>query len=376
MKIPVYSPLIRPYTSSAVAELEAGWVSNHGPYIKKTEELLSKLASIPYCILMNNGTAATECLLLTIKFKYPNVKYICIPDRTFIAPWSAATRHFSKNSIFCLEVNNQTYNIEYNEKQFDQIPEGSCFLCVHNLGSIVNIPDIKRQRPDLVVIEDNCEGFMGSYEGQLTGAHEDTVASCISFFPNKTFTSGEGGAFFTHDKEIYDYIKTYHSHGMGSERYIHPIAGSNFRMTNIAAALLYEQLSDARNILSLKRQVVDNYYEMLKNISSIVSIIPTSNQTKSSNWMVALNFKKGSYNDFELYMKSYNIEVRPTFPSIVRHEFLNQVRFIKTEKKKNTDIAFSCFIPSGPGLKLKEQKVVVRAIEKYININDFEKVKI
>ena len=34
---------------------------------------------------MNNGTAATHCLFLALKYKYPKIKKIYIPNNVFIA---------------------------------------------------------------------------------------------------------------------------------------------------------------------------------------------------------------------------------------------------------------------------------------------------
>ena len=42
-----------------------------------------------------------------------------------------------------------------------------------------------------------------------------------AFYANKTLTTGEGGAFFTNDIDIYEYIKSIYSHGMTKQRYIH-----------------------------------------------------------------------------------------------------------------------------------------------------------
>ena len=64
--------------------------------------------------------------------------------------------------------------------------------------------------------------------------------------------------------QIYKYIKTYYSHGMSQERYIHNILGTNYRITNVQAALLYDQLNDIKHILELKSNIF-TYYNTLFN---------------------------------------------------------------------------------------------------------------
>ena len=60
-----------------------------------------------------------------------------------------------------------TWNISLDYK----INDGHSYICllVHNLGSPINVPLLKQQYPDLIFIEDNCEGFGGKYNRKWTG---------------------------------------------------------------------------------------------------------------------------------------------------------------------------------------------------------------
>ena len=62
-------------------------------------------------------------------------------------------------------------------------------VIVHNF--LCNIIPINKIRPDIIIVEDNCEGFMGKYGADFSGTK--TLWSII-FFPNKHITCGEGGA--------------------------------------------------------------------------------------------------------------------------------------------------------------------------------------
>ena len=63
---------------------------------------------------------------------------------------------------------------------------------IHNIGNILPIQKIKELRPDIIIVEDNCEGFMGKYNNVMSGT--ESLASSLSFFSNKHITCGEGGA--------------------------------------------------------------------------------------------------------------------------------------------------------------------------------------
>lgn len=63
--------------------LSTNWISNYGIFVKNSEEKLKHILNVKHCILMNNGTAATHCLLLAIKHKYPEIKKIYVPNNVF-----------------------------------------------------------------------------------------------------------------------------------------------------------------------------------------------------------------------------------------------------------------------------------------------------
>ena len=95
--IPIYKPFIKNYTTSAIKCINEEWISNHGIYVKLASDNLKNLLNIKYCILMNNGTAATHCLFLALKYKYPNISKIYVPNNVFIAVWNCGLMEYSKD---------------------------------------------------------------------------------------------------------------------------------------------------------------------------------------------------------------------------------------------------------------------------------------
>ena len=72
--IPIYTPDIENYISSAVKALQSGWVSSQGDFVLKTTEKLQEVLETPYVVLTNNGTSATHMLYRALKYKHPNLK--------------------------------------------------------------------------------------------------------------------------------------------------------------------------------------------------------------------------------------------------------------------------------------------------------------
>jgi perosamine synthetase len=366
--IPIYKPYLEKYKTSAIKAINSEWISNHGIYVDIATDKLKEILGIKYCILMNNGTSATHCLFKALKFKYPHISTIYIPNNVFIAPWNCALLEYDKTQLEVMKLDQDTLNINVEEIYIRSLASNSAVVIVHNVGNIINVPRLKRIRPDIIFIEDNCEGLFGKYENIYTGTSTASLCSAVSFYGNKTITTGEGGAFFTNDINVYKYIKTYFSHGMSDIRYIHNIHGTNYRMTNIQAAFLYDQLIDINTILSLKKNIIEKYNYFLNDLilSKDIIIPQTELNTEKSNWMFVICIPKVQYDYIEKFMNEKNIQVRPLFYDIYRHSHLQGVK-----KHDATELYVHNYtmLPTYPELTEEQQYYISSCVREMININ-------
>lgn len=363
--IPIYIPYIEKYTTSAKQAIDSLWISNYGINVQNAKEKLSKILDVNYCILMNNGTSATNALLIALKYKHPNISKLYVPNNVFIAPYNCALQHFEKSQLEVMKTNPETLNIDTSEDYIKTLTKDSAVLIVHNLGNVVNVPRLKRLRPDLIFIEDNCEGLFGKYEGIYTGASSSTLCSAVSFYANKTLTTGEGGAFLTNDLDVYKYINSVYSHGMTDERYIHDKIAYNYRMTNIQAGFLYDQLSDLDHILNKKNNVFKNYDVLFKDLFESQHIIQlvSENNTQKSNWMYCIIIPKLNYKKFEKYMEDHLIQIRPFFYDIRRHKHLQDIEVLYPECETNSN---GVMLPCYPELESNKQEYIANCIKNFI----------
>lgn len=363
--IPIYEPDIREYKKSMVESIDSGWISNYGKFIGMSSDKMVELFGNKYCILMNNGTSATRCVVKALKFKHPEIDTIYVPNNVFAAVWNCVVEEYDPASINIevMEINEKTLNIRTDESYLKSLKKNSAIFVVHNLGSIVNVPLIKRSRPDIVMIEDNCEGFLGKYEGVYTGTA--SLCSSVSFYANKNITTGEGGAFFTNDSDVFNYIKTYCNHGMSSVRYVHDQIGTNFRMTNVQAALLYEQLMHIDNIIAAKKSIFDRYTMILdKGIrEGKVALLSTDDNTEKSNWIFTIKINDAfSYENAENFFLQNQIQIRPVFYDFRKHG-------IYPHFKCDYDpvISNAIMLPSSPLITLEQQTRVIDVLYQYIS---------
>jgi perosamine synthetase len=369
--IRIYNPNIDNYKQSAQDAIDSGWISNQGKYVNIATEKLNETIGSKYSILMANGTCSTHCLFLALKYKHPDINKIYVPNNCYVAPWNVALNEYNIDQLEVMKMDKNTWNICTDEEYINSLDTNSAILIVHNLGNIVNVGRLKRIRPDIIFIEDNCEGIFGMCEEYYSGITPYSLCSSCSFYGNKIVTTGEGGAFFTQDEDVYNYVKSAFSQGMSQIRYLHNLHAYNYRMTNIQAGFLYDQLKDIDNIISNKKLVFSKYDKMLSLLLKInkIKLMEKENNTVNAPWIYGvkiLNNNKTVDETINFYAK-FNVDVRPFFYPINAHHHLSKII-------NNDDVSYELnreiiMIPSSPTITNDEQCVVIDTIYKFLFYN-------
>lgn len=310
--------------------IDDNWISFSGKYVDKCEKEIQKKLNIKHVLLTNNGTSATHCLIKGIKWKYPNCKKIYVPNNCFIAVYNSILYEYDDTMIEIIPTDINTWNLDMN--YIDILEENSALILVHNIGNIIPIQEIKKKRPDIILVEDNCEGFMGKYDKKFSGTQ--SLCSSISFFPNKHITSGEGGAFCTNDTELYNYIKKFCRQGVTEIRYKHDILGQNYRMSNLNAALLYSQLELLDEIILKKKKNFNLYKKLITNKN--IEFQKENNNTTHSSWMFGIRLKKKtSFIKNDKIFRENNVEIRQFFLDYKKHKHLKNIKQLNINEENN-----------------------------------------
>lgn len=370
--IPIYKPYLSKYKTSPIEAIHSEWISNHGKYIDLATNKLKEIINAKHVILMANGTVATHCLFMSLRYKHPNITKIYVPNNVYVAVYNCALMEYTVDNLEILKINKHTWNMEDDKEYLMSLAPNSAIVVVHNLGGIIDVDKIKQLRPDIVLIEDNCEGLFGKYNGKYTGTSDNILCSSVSFYGNKTITTGEGGAFITNDNDIYTYIKRVFSQGMSSKRFIHDIHAYNYRMTNIQAAFLYEQLNDINFILDLKKGIFDNYTSLLQNeiMNNKIYIQSVDSNCERANWMFSIYLTNNikSIDEINQYFIDNDIEIRPFFYPYDSHNHLKSIVSQPSDytisNKLNTNVIM---LPSYPELTLQQQEYIVSKIKLLVN---------
>ena len=311
--IPIYEPLLCEDDKKNVQIcLDTNWISSQGKFVTEFESLLSNLHGGFPCAVTSSCTTALHLALVALEVG-PDDEVIC-PDLTFIAPANMILLAGATPVLVDVEERSLCIDPEQLEKKIS--PRTKAIIVVHAFGHAANMLAIMKiaKKHNILVIEDVAESPGASMNGQLLGTFGDVA--CFSFFGNKIFTTGEGGACLSKQADLIEKIKMLRDHGMSKERrYYHPIVGYNYRMTNMQAALGCGQLSRFQEILQHRSRIEGWYRSRLSGYATL-TCRQHEKWSQSVFWLATITLsEKSGRDDLASHLQSCNIESRPmVFP--------------------------------------------------------------
>jgi dTDP-4-amino-4,6-dideoxygalactose transaminase len=209
------------------------------------EQEFAAFAGCRHAIAVANGTVALELALLALGIG-PGDEVI-VSSRTFIASASAIVVRGATPVVADIDADSQ--NLSAATVQPLLTPRTRAIIAVHLAGWPCDMdPLLELARAhDIKVIEDCAQAQGASYKGRPIGSLGDVAA--FSFCQDKIMTTGgEGGMLTTNDPEIWQKAWAYKDHGKdydtvfcgesgGAFRWLHHSFGTNWRMTEMQAAI-------------------------------------------------------------------------------------------------------------------------------------------
>lgn len=293
--------------------IRSSWISSTGPYIARFEKEFAELCGTQSCITVSNGTAALHLALLTLNVR-PGDEVI-VPSLTFIAT-ANAVRYVGAEPVF-VDVDPGTWCIDPEEIEQSITSRTKGVIAVHLYGHPADMDRINvvAKKYGLWVIEDAAEAVGASYKRRPTGCLASMAT--FSFYGNKVLTSGEGGAVTTSDPELESRARLLRGQGMDPQRrYYFPITGYNFRLTNVACAILCAQLERRNQMVNRRHAIYALYHKMLADISGI-RFQPIAPWATISPWLFCITVtpREFGFSRDELidHLSQNRIETRPFF---------------------------------------------------------------
>ncbi|MCK2035912.1 DegT/DnrJ/EryC1/StrS family aminotransferase [Microbacterium sp. SSW1-49] len=326
---PDLGPLEREYLLDA---FDSGWISSRGHYVVRAEKQLEFLTGASYASVCSNGTTALHLALLAGGISRGDE--VIIPSLTYVATINAV--YYVDAVPVIVDVLDSTWCIDPAAVEAAITPRTTAILAVDLYGQTANYIALRQiaDRHGLLLIADAAESLGASLNGTPAGALADI--STFSFFGNKVVTSGEGGAVTTERADFHARIQQLRNQGNhATQRYFHEVVGFNYRMTNVAAAILTAQLERAEELIAHRRRVVDDYVRLLGPDTRLraqqvsMGAVPTP-------WMFSVRIAGASSIERDGIidaLATQGIESRPVFPLI------QDMPFVPVNQRTSTPVA-------------------------------------
>lgn len=220
--------------------LHSGVWGISGEQVPAFERAFAAFQHAQYGLCVSNGTVALEIALRAAGIGPGNE--VIVPPYTFIATASAVLMVGAK-PVF-VDIERDSYTLDPALIPAAITDRTRAILPVHLAGRPADMDAIHAiaEQHDLRVIEDACQAWGASWNGQRVGALGDL--GTFSFQSSKNITAGEGGMIVTNDPALAEMCWSLHNTGRLRDQpwYHHEYLGGNQRMTEWQAAILRVQL--------------------------------------------------------------------------------------------------------------------------------------
>ena len=252
----------------------------NGLECKKFEKEFSRYLGIKYSIAVCNGSVALEIALKALNLK--NTDSVIVTPRSFIISASCVL-NLGLKPIFADVDANGNLSIKGIKKAYNK--NVKAIILVHLNGLSCDLDPILKfvKKNKIFLIEDCSQAHGAVYKNKKVGSFGHI--STWSFCQDKIIsTGGEGGMISTNNKKLWkkcwsfkDHGKNYNSvfykkHKIGF-KWLHDDLGSNYRMTEMQAALGREQLKLLDITIKKRNSIAKLYIDGFKDYFNKYNIL-------------------------------------------------------------------------------------------------------
>lgn len=220
---------------------------------KELEQEACSFTGAKFAHAVSSGSTAVSTILAAAGIGYGDK--VIVPPFTYIATieavlWAGALPVFAEiDETLCLSA-------EGIEKVVAE--DTKAVLLVHMCGAAADMDAINAvcKKHNLILLEDAGQALGAFYKGTSVGLFGKAGAYSFDFF--KITTAGEGGLCVTNDQEAYHIMEQVSDHGhthIGNNRGMeeHPIVGTNYRLSELHAAVGLAQMRKINTIREINR---------------------------------------------------------------------------------------------------------------------------
>jgi perosamine synthetase len=234
-----------------------------GPMVKRFEDGFAEVAGVRHAVAVNSGTTALVASIEVLDLR-PGDEVVTSPF-TFVATLNAileagATARFA-------DIGDEDFCVDPDAVEAAIGERTRALMPVHLYGQMADmnrlVPLARRHR--LGIVEDAAQAVGARIAGRPAGSYG---LGCFSLYATKNITTAEGGVITTDDEVLADRLRVLRNQGMRA-RYQYEVAGHNYRMTDLHAAVGIPQLAKLADITEARRHNAAVLTEGLADVTGL-----------------------------------------------------------------------------------------------------------
>jgi perosamine synthetase len=248
--------------------IESNYV-NDGDVTERFERAVADRVGSKHAVAVTSGTTAIALALIAAGVRGGDE--VIVPDMTFIATANAVK--LAGGTPVLADVDERTLDLDPTAFERAITPRTKAVVPVHVSGRAADMAAIAKvaEKRGIAVVEDAAEAFISRVDGRALGTFG--IAGCLSFSPNKSITTGQGGIVLTDDDDLAGRVRSLKDQGRpvrgtGGDD-VHPTIGFNFKFTNLQAAIGLAQLRVLDERLERQRRIYAIYAKALADLPGI-----------------------------------------------------------------------------------------------------------
>ncbi len=390
--------------NAAVSSLIDGWFGL-GKKGEEFEKKLSQFVGSRGSVLTNSGSSAN--LLAIAAIMSPLFSgHLKRGDEVIVAACGFPTPinpliFYGLIPVF-LDVNKETYNIDYSDLKKALSKKTKALFVAHTLGNPNEMDKIVAfcKRHQLILLEDNCDSLGSQYDGKRTGSFG--LLATQSFYPPHHMTMGEGGAIHYNDIRFDRILRSLRDWGRScwcrgddkrvlgacgvrfnysvdgkpyDHKYMFSQIGYNLKPIEAQAAIGVEQIKRMPFFIKKREKNFKRFYNHAKKWKNYFILPKSLPKTKPCWFSFVLTIRddvKFTRHQITTFLEDKKIQTRPLFGGNITKQpaYLN-VKFRTVDKLVNADriLHSSFFLSIYPGIGYEEIDYIAQHIDDFLKKN-------
>ena len=182
------------------------------------------------------------------------------------------------------------------------------------------------------------------------------VFGILSYYGNKTITTGEGGVVLTKEKVLRDKIYMLKNHGrMSKGTFIHETLGWNFSFTEMQAAIGISQMNKLDMIINKKDKLYQKYSENIVSNNIKMKNVPKTT-TSPVHWFSNVVCEDSEH--LQNFLKTFGIPSRRIFYPLNKQPCLRNNKNVLNDIQdfSNSEQAFKSILSLPSSILMSEEQ--------------------